>query len=145
MHLPRFLAMVATSLTMKVTTFYIFLGLLSGNLMQGYNLRNSDFKSPRFNTIAFGKHFIKYLSPYLWRKIPITEFDKFKRQIRKLILPVTWRKRNVGGNALYVALRSFVLCIYELFIYLFVYLFSFSTVNIWFYCCTYISFYLTVS
>ena len=89
MHLPRFLAMVATALTMKETTFYIFLGLLSGNLMQGYNLRNSDFKSPRFNTIAFGKHLIKYLGPYLWRKIPKTEFDKFKRQIRKLILPVT--------------------------------------------------------
>ena len=45
--------------------------------------------SPRFNTITFGKHCIKYLGPYLWRKIPmvlrtLTEIDKFKRQIRKI-------------------------------------------------------------
>ena len=37
-----------------------------------YNLRNSDFMIPRFNTITFGKHSIKYLGPYLWRKLPIT-------------------------------------------------------------------------
>ena len=43
---------------------------------------------PRFNTITFGKHSIKYLRPYLWRKLPValrmlTEIDKFKRKIRK--------------------------------------------------------------
>ena len=41
---------------------------------------------PRFNTITFGKHSIKYL--YLWRKLPIalrklSEIDKFKKKIRK--------------------------------------------------------------
>ena len=46
-----------------------------------YNLRNSD-------TIIFDKHCIKYLGPYLWRKLPIalrtlTEIDKFKKKIRK--------------------------------------------------------------
>ena len=43
---------------------------------------------PRFNTITFGKHSIKYLCPYLWRKLPIalrmlSETDKFKKKIRK--------------------------------------------------------------
>ena len=48
-----------------------------------YNLRNSD-------TIIFDKHCIKYLGPYLWRKLPIalrklteTETEKFKKKIRK--------------------------------------------------------------
>ena len=46
-----------------------------------YNLRNSE-------TIIFDKHCIKYLGPYLWRKLPIalrtlTEIDKFKKKIRK--------------------------------------------------------------
>ena len=43
---------------------------------------------PRFNTITFGKYSIKYLGPYLWRKLPIalrtlTEPEKFKRKIRE--------------------------------------------------------------
>ena len=53
-----------------------------------YNLRNSDFIIPIFDTITFDKHSIRYLGPYLWRKLPIalrtlTEIDKFKRKIRK--------------------------------------------------------------
>lgn len=45
---------------------------------------------PRFNTITFGKHCIKYVGPYRWRKLPIalrmlTEIDKFKKKIRKVI------------------------------------------------------------
>ena len=51
-------------------------------------LRNSNFMIPRFNTITFGKYSIKYLGPYLWRKLPIalktlTETDKCKRKIRE--------------------------------------------------------------
>ena len=62
--------------------------------MYGYNLRNSDFMGPRFNTITFGKHSIKYLGPYLWRKIPIVlrtllKLKNVKDKLGKLILPVT--------------------------------------------------------
>ena len=51
-------------------------------------LRNSDFIIPRFNTIPLGKYSIKYLGPYLLRKLPIalrklTETDKFKRKTRE--------------------------------------------------------------
>ena len=35
---------------------------------KAYNLRNSDFEIPRFETISFGKHSIRYLGPYIWWK-----------------------------------------------------------------------------
>ena len=33
-----------------------------------YSLRNSDFLLPRFNTVSFGKHSLRYLGPILWSK-----------------------------------------------------------------------------
>ena len=55
---------------------------------------------PRFNTITFGKHSIKYLGLYPQHKLPIalrtlTEIDKFKKRLGKVI----WLLTNVGGNA----------------------------------------------
>ena len=49
---------------------------------------------PRFNTITFGKHSIKYLGLYPWRKLPIalrtlTEIDKFKKKLGKVIWLLT--------------------------------------------------------
>ena len=35
-----------------------------------YSLRNSDFVIPRFNTMTYGKHSIKYLGRTLWRRLP---------------------------------------------------------------------------
>ena len=35
----------------------------------GYALRNADFIVPRFNTVNFGKHSIRYLGPVLWSKL----------------------------------------------------------------------------
>ena len=91
---------------------------------------------PRFNTITFGKHSIKCLGPYPQCRLPIalrtlTEIDKFKKKLGKVIYPFTWRKTNVGGNAPYVTLKSFLLSIYKIFV---------LTVIILVYCCTYISF-----
>ena len=63
-----------------------YISKLSQRSDTNYNLRNSDLVMiPRFNTITFGKHSIKYLGPFLWRKLPIalrtlTEIDKFKRK-----------------------------------------------------------------
>ena len=48
-----------------------------------YNLRNCDFMIPGFNTITFREHSITYLSPYLWRKLPLPEIGKFKKKITK--------------------------------------------------------------
>ena len=75
-------------------------------------LRNSDFMIHRFNTITFGNYFIKYLGPYLWRKLPIalrtlTETDKFKRKIRESDLAGHLKEDKCRSeccrNALYAA------------------------------------------
>ena len=34
-----------------------------------YNLRNSDFEIPRFNTIRYGKHTLRCQRPYIWFKL----------------------------------------------------------------------------
>ncbi len=34
-----------------------------------YNLRNSDFRRPRFNGVKYGKHSLRYFGPYLWDKL----------------------------------------------------------------------------
>ena len=44
-----------------------------GNLFNlhnfSYNLRNPEFSTPRFNTVKFGKHSLRYLGPVLWNKL----------------------------------------------------------------------------
>ena len=66
-----------------------------------YNRLNSELMIPRFNTITFGKHSIRYLGPYLWRKLPIalrtlTEIDKFEKKIRKIDLAGHLTKDKCG-------------------------------------------------
>ena len=53
-----------------------------------YNLRNSDFVIPRYNTVSYGKHSIKYLGPMLWSKLDkeisnSNSLNSFKNTIRK--------------------------------------------------------------
>ena len=33
---------------------------------KGYGLRNGGFHRPRFNTVQYGKHSIRYLGPHIW-------------------------------------------------------------------------------
>ena len=52
-----------------------------------YNLRNNDYVLPRFNTITFGKHSLRYMGPKVWAIIPknireLTTIAAFKRHIR---------------------------------------------------------------
>ena len=52
-----------------------------------YNLRNQNFDFPRFNSVLYGKHSLRYLGPFLWNKLDknITEtssLSKFKFHIR---------------------------------------------------------------
>ena len=35
-----------------------------------YNLRVKEFAIPRFNSIHYGKHSLRYLGPVLWAKLP---------------------------------------------------------------------------
>ena len=56
-----------------------------------HTLRNSDFVLPRFETIRYGKHSVRYLGPLLWSKLPDNQRDLpnlsvFINKIRKLNL-----------------------------------------------------------
>lgn len=53
-----------------------------------YNLRVKEFQLPRFNTITYGKHSLRYLGPLLWSKLDSDlrnseTIEDFKRRIRK--------------------------------------------------------------
>ena len=56
-----------------------------------HSLRNSDFVLPRFETICYGKHSVRYLGPFLWSKLTDNQRDSpslhvFINKIRKLNL-----------------------------------------------------------
>lgn len=44
-----------------------------------YTLRNNDFGIPRFNTVTFGKHSLRYMGPKIWAIVP--------RNVRELSYP----------------------------------------------------------
>ena len=53
-----------------------------------YRLRQSDFSMPRFATVMYGKHSIRYLGPKLWSHLTTDErncqsLNTFKKTIRK--------------------------------------------------------------
>lgn len=53
-----------------------------------YNLRQSDFSIPRYNTVTYGKHSLRYLGPKLWTRLSnedrtIESLAAFKHEIRK--------------------------------------------------------------
>lgn len=52
-----------------------------------YNLRQRDFSICRYQTITYGKRFLKYLGPKLWGKLPqssraATSLRSFKQNIK---------------------------------------------------------------
>ena len=56
-----------------------------------YTLRNNDYVLPRFNTVTFGKHSLRYMGPKIWAIVPKYIRDKptisvFKRNIRTVDL-----------------------------------------------------------
>jgi len=58
---------------------------------KNYDLRNNDFPIPRFNTVNYGKHGIRYLGPYLWGKVDKdlrnkTSLREFKKAVRAMNL-----------------------------------------------------------
>ena len=56
-----------------------------------YNLRNNDFELPKFETVRYGRHSVKYLEPLIWSKLPgklrtYKSLNYFKRNMRKVDL-----------------------------------------------------------
>ena len=52
-----------------------------------YNLRNADFNIPRFRTVHYGKHSLRYFGPHLWNKLEQNDrenpnFKSFKNSIK---------------------------------------------------------------
>ena len=48
-----------------------------------YELCNNDFVIPRFNTVTFGKHSLRYMGPKIWNIVPrkirdLPTFDVFQ-------------------------------------------------------------------
>ena len=60
--------------------------------MSKYNLRNADdFSLPRWNTVTYGKHSLRYMGPFIWSKLHSSiktadSLNAFKNQIRALDL-----------------------------------------------------------
>ena len=53
-----------------------------------YELRNADFTIPRYNTITYGKHSMRFLGPKIWTQLDkkekeIKTLEQFKRTIRQ--------------------------------------------------------------
>ena len=40
--------------------------IFQNNNINRHSFRNSDFVIPRFNTVTYGKHSLRYLGPFLW-------------------------------------------------------------------------------
>jgi len=51
----------------------------------------NDFKIPRFQSVTFGKHSIRYMGPYLWSKL--SNEDKNSTTLSSFIENI--RKRNL--------------------------------------------------
>ena len=65
-----------------------YIGELSNFKNKVYSLRNVDFDVPRYSTVRYRKHSIRYLGPYLWSRLSPSDrqqpsLDNFRRNIRK--------------------------------------------------------------
>ena len=83
-----------------------------------YNLR-SDFPVPRYNTVKYGKHSIRYLGPHIWGKMSRelrskTSLQAFRRGVRVLSMCLACWTARVA--AVYAHLR--VVGMYSGFCYL---------------------------
>ena len=65
-----------------------YIGELFNFANKGYSLRNADCDIPRYSTVRYGKHSIRYLGPYLWSRLFSSDrqrpsLNNFRRNIRK--------------------------------------------------------------
>ena len=70
-----------------------------------YELRNHDFTIPRFNTVSFGKHSLRYMGPRVWSSVPsnvkkASTLSSFKYNIRKVDLSMLLADNNCSNCSL---------------------------------------------
>ena len=73
-----------------------------------YKLRNHDFTIPRFNTVSFGKHSLRYMGPKVWSSVPsnvkkASTLSSFKYNIRKVDLSMLLDDNNCSNCSLCIS------------------------------------------
>ena len=69
------------------------------------NMKNSYFTIPRFNTVSFGKHSLRYMGPRVWSSVPsnvkkASTLSSFKYNIRKVDLSMLLDDNNCSNCSL---------------------------------------------
>ena len=73
-----------------------------------YKLHNHDFTIPRFNTVSFGKHSLRYMGPKVWSSVPsnvkrASTLSSFKYNIRKVDLSMPLDDNNCSNCSLCIS------------------------------------------
>ena len=73
-----------------------------------YKLRNHDFTIPRFNTVSFGKHSLRYMSPKVRRSVPSnvkkgSTLSSFNYNIGKVDLSMLLDENNCSNCSLCIS------------------------------------------
>ena len=84
-----------------------------------YELRNHDFTIPRFNTVSFGKHSLRYMGPKVWSSVPsnvkkASTLSSFQYNIRKADLSMLLDAITAALTALFAFLNFLFLISYEI-------------------------------
>ena len=66
-----------------------------------YSLRNSDFNIPRYSTVRYGKHSIRYLGPYLCSRLGTlsTDDDEPRGRRPEVKFPLTALLRTLDSSS----------------------------------------------
>ena len=96
-----------------------------------YNLRNADFVLPRFKTVTYGRHSLRFLGPQLWSKL-----SKEERNIGTLATFRTMiRKKDVTSNLVLKCKRVLSLNSVNFRLYIYIYYIYIYTHTHVLYCC----------
>ena len=73
-----------------------------------YKLCNHDFTIPRFNTVSFGKHSLRYMGPKVWSSVPsnvkkASTLSSFKYNIGKVDLSMLLDDNNCSNCSLCIS------------------------------------------
>ena len=98
-----------------------------------YKLCNHDFTIPRFNTVSFGKHSIRYMGPKVWSSVPrnvkkASTLSSFKYNIRKVDLSMLLDDNNCSKCSLCISYFLFLI-FYKINGYICTYCIQFSRIS----------------
>ena len=57
-----------------------------------YVLSVSDFSTPRYNTVTYGRHSLRYLGPKLWGKLPTA--DRLAKTLKAFVDRIRKKRYN---------------------------------------------------